>query len=149
MTIVSDIIAKAGEEAGQHGDAISETARQQIDCLLDMMIGDCEDISGGVVSASDGHAIAERLQGGLDKHRFAAMSSALLALSDNVVRETHEGSVKNVLIQSDEGNVLILHAGDRRLLTVFCRANANLGMSLSHASKCAADIADLNLNPGA
>lgn len=146
MTIVSEIIEMASGEAGQQGGAVSEAARQELEGLLGLMLSDCDDISGGVISASDGHAIAERLQSGLDKHRFAAMSSALLALSDNVARETHDGGVKNVLIQSDSGNVLILHAGNQRLLTVFCRANANLGMSLSHASKCAAEIAELNLN---
>ncbi len=145
MTFVSDIIDKASEEGTEHEDTVSTEVQDKLSVLLTEMLDNCEDLHGAMVSASDGRALAERLQSGLDKHRFAAMSSALLALSDNVIRETHSGSIKNVLIQSDEGNVFIMHAGSGLLLTVFSKADANLGMSLAHANQAAATIAALNL----
>jgi len=147
MTFISDMVDKVSEEGIQHEDTVSSEIRHTLSATLCEMLDDCGDMLGAMVSANDGRALAERLQSGLDKHRFAAMSSALLALSDNVIRETHGGNIKNVLIQSDDGNVFILHAGNGLLLTVFSRPDANLGMSLAHASKGAADIAALNLNP--
>lgn len=145
MSFLDDMIDKVSEEGIRHEDDVSPQGHKQLDAILAEMLDDCGDMRGAMVSASDGRALAERLQSGLDKHRFAAMSSALLALSDNVIRETHGGSIKNVLIQSDDGNVFILHAGNGLLLTVFCQADANLGLSLAHAGKGAADIAALNL----
>ncbi len=145
MTFISDMVDKVSEEGSKHEDTVSSDIRHTLSATLCEMLDDCGDMLGAMVSANDGRALAERLQSGLDKHRFAAMSSALLALSDNVIRETNGGSIKNVLIQSDDGNVFILHAGNGLLLTVFSQPDANLGMSLAHASKGAADIAALNL----
>jgi len=147
MSFLDDMIDKVSEEGNRHGDDVSPQGHERLDAILSEMLDDCGDLSGAMVSASDGRALAQRLQSGLDKHRFAAMSSALLALSDNVIRETHGGEIKNVLIQSDDGNVFILHAGSGLLLTVFSRPDANLGMSLAHANKGATDIAALNLHP--
>ena len=146
MTLVNDIIDKVSEECGDDENPLSHDGHARLDDLLQTLLEDCDDLHGAMISATDGHAIAERLQAGLDRHRFAAMSSALLALGDNVIRETHNGSIKNVLIQSDAGNVFILHAGQGLLLTVFSRPDANLGMSLAHANRCAADIAALDLH---
>jgi len=145
MSFLDDMINKVSEEVQQHEDDVPAQGHAQLAAILTGMLDDCEDLNGAMVSASDGRALAERLRSGLDKHRFAAMSSALLALSDNVIRETHGGAIKNVLIQSDDGNVFILHAGSGLLLTVFSRPDANLGMSLAHANKGANDIAALNL----
>ena len=145
MTLVSDMIDKVSEEGTQHEDTVSAEVRNKLAAVLSEMLDDCDDVLGAMVSANDGRALAEQLQAGLDKHRFAAMSSALLALSDNVIRETHNGTIKNVLIQSDGGNVFIMHAGSGLLLTVFSKADANLGMSLAHANNGAAAIAALNL----
>jgi predicted regulator of Ras-like GTPase activity (Roadblock/LC7/MglB family) len=73
------------------------------------------------------------------------MSSALLALSDNLIKESNNGTIKNVLIESDGGNVFIMHAGWNLLLTVFTDASTNLGMSLAHAKKTADQIESLNI----
>ena len=145
MSFLDDMIDKVSEEGTRHEDEVPAEGHAQLDAILAGMLDDCEDLNGAMVSASDGRALAERLQSGLDKHRFAAMSSALLALSDNVIRETHGGTIRNVLIQSDDGNVFILHAGSGLLLTVFSRPDANLGMSLAHANRGAGEIAALNL----
>ena len=140
MTLVAEIIDKVSEEGLSHRSEVSKVIQAKINHILDAVMSDYTEIKGAIVSGSDGLAWAERLQEGFDQARFAAMSSALLGLSDNVVKEAHSGSVKNVLIQSDDGNIFVLHAGDNLLLTVFCKASANLGLSLAHASKAAGDI---------
>ncbi len=146
MTFVTDIIDKANEEGASHPTDISRRFQDQLSNILAEVIDDCADIVSAMVSSSDGMAWAQKLQGDLDPHRFAAMSSALLALADNVIRETHEGAVRDVLIQSDAGNVFIMHAGSNLLLTVFSTATNNIGMPLAHTRKGAEDIAALNLD---
>jgi len=149
MTFVSDIVDKISEEGENHPAEVSRVVQTGLSKILSEMLDGCTDIAGAMISSSDGLAWAERLQQGLDPHRFAAMSSALLALADNVTKEVHSGAVKDVLIQSDDGNVFIMHAGNNLLLTVFSKAASNIGMPLAHARKAAEDIAALNLNPGA
>lgn len=96
-----------------------------------------------MVSSIDGIAWAERLRKGFDQHRFAAMSSALLALSDNLAREGQKGATQNVLIEGDKGKIFVMHAGENLLLTVFTGSSANLGMSLAHAKQAAEKISYL------
>jgi predicted regulator of Ras-like GTPase activity (Roadblock/LC7/MglB family) len=145
MSLGSHSIEEPGEEATLPPERVSRVVQARLGRILAELTADCSDIIGAMVSSTDGRAWAEHLQQGLDRHRFAAMSSALLALGDNVVNEIHSGSVKNILIQSDTGNVYVLHAGSDLLLTVFATATTNIGMSLAHARNAAEEIAALNL----
>lgn len=128
-------------------EEISRVVRAKLGKILVEMSADCRDIIGAIVSSSDGMAWAEHLPTDMQQHRFAAMSSALLALSDNVIQEALNSTIKDVLLQSDDGNIFIIHAGNDLLLTVFSSATTNIGMPLAHARKVAEDIAELNLQP--
>jgi len=146
MAFVTNIIDKASKEEEPHPTDISQLFQDQLSSILTGLVEDCADITSAMVSSSDGMAWAQKLRDDLDPHRFAAMSSALLALADNVIRETHEGTVRDVLIQSGAGNVFIMHAGSSLLLTVFSTATNNIGMPLAHARKGAEDIVALDLD---
>ncbi len=127
-------------------EQVSKVVQRTLTKILTEMMDDCLDIVGAMVSSADGLAWAQKLQPGLDHHRFAAMSSALLALGDNVIKESHDGSTKNLLIESDKGNVFVMHVGKTLLLTIFTRASSNLGMSLAHARKAIEEIAELDVD---
>ena len=118
-------------------EQVSKVVQRTLTNILTEMMDDCLDIVGAMVSSADGLAWAQKLQPGLDHHRFAAMSSALLALGDNVIKESHNGSTQNVLI---------MHVGKTLLLTVFTRASSNLGMSLAHARKAIEEISELEVD---
>jgi predicted regulator of Ras-like GTPase activity (Roadblock/LC7/MglB family) len=127
-------------------EQVSKVVQRTLTNILTEMMDDCLDIVGAMVSSADGLAWAQKLQPGLDHHRFAAMSSALLALGDNVIKESHDGSTQNVLIESDKGNVFVMHIGKTLLLTVFTRASSNLGMSLAHARRAIEEISELEVD---
>jgi len=133
-----------GQASTQH--SVSRVVQAKLHSYLNEMLSMCSDIIGAMVSNSDGLAWSQQLQAGLDPHRFAAMSSALLALSDNLMRETNQGTPKNVLIESDSGNIFVMHAGTNLLLTIFTSSTTNLGMPLAYAKKAADEIAAMNIN---
>ncbi len=139
MQIIDQVIDRLSREAGD-GPAPAPV-REAIGQVIDQMIQFAEDIDGAIVSSADGVAWAERLPAGLDRHRFAAMSGALLALCDTLAREGARGEPRNVLIEGEGGRIFLLHAGPRLLLTVFTRAGANLGVCLAHARQAAETIA--------
>ncbi len=143
MDQLSQVIDKVSHDSAEHDPEISRVIQAGLNNMLDELIEDCGDIVGAMVSGADGIAWADRLRPELDRHRFAAMSSALLALADNLMRETNDGTPRNVMVESDAGNIFIMHAGDSLLLTVFTRAEANLGMPLAHARKTAEEIGAL------
>lgn len=143
MDQLSQVIDDVTQESATQDLDISRVIQTGLNNMLDELIEDCGDIVGAMISGADGIAWADRLRPELDRHRFAAMSSALLALADNLMRETNEGTPRNVMIESDAGNIFVMHAGTNLLLTVFTRAEANLGMPLAHARKTAEEIGAL------
>ena len=145
MQLVSDIIERLSGESVSHAEDVSTNIRHRLTEILNELVSAGSGTTGCMISSSDGIAWAQHLQPGFDQHRFAAMSSALLALSDNLCDETHEGSIKNVVIEGDKGRVLVMHAGANLLLTVFTTHSATLGMSLAHAKRAAEAIASLRL----
>ena len=146
MGVISEFIDKVSDESAHHSNGVSKVVQAKLKEILRQMINNCNDIVGAMVSSSDGLAWAEELQQGLDQHRFAAMSSALLALSDTLIKETHQSTPKNVFIESDAGNVFVMHAGSNLLLTIFTKAATHIGMPLAFAKRATDEISGLNLN---
>ena len=146
MESISKIIDKVSDESASHSNDVSRVIQKKLTYILSNLISGCNEITNAMISSSDGIAWASYLNEGLDQHRFAAMSSALLALSDNLITETNKGKTKNVILESSEGNVFVMHAGSNLLLTVFTKSGANLGMPLAHAKKASEEIENLNIN---
>lgn len=146
MDVIEEILRHqdtANEPQNDGADEGSRVLRAHLARILAALHDDCAEVIGSIVSGVDGIAWAERLPAEFDQNRFAAMSSALLALSDNLIREASGGSPRKVLIESEGGNVFLMHAGSRLLLTVFTRPDSSLGMSLAHANHAVDQIAAL------
>lgn len=145
MEFVSEIVNLVHEEGAANQGQVSRVIQVKLTSILKDLMEGSGGIVGCMLSSKDGFAWAEQLQSGMDRHRFAAMSSALLAVSDNLVKESHGGTPKDVLIESDKGNLFVMHAGSNLLLTVFTDTGSNLGLSLAHARKATEEVAVLNL----
>lgn len=141
MDVVSEIIQNKQQD--KSGIELTDAIRDRLNEVLLTMSRKCGDIAGCMLCSVDGLAWAEQLQPELDQNRFAAMSSALLALSDNLGREASNGTIRKVLIEAEAGSVFVMHAGHRLVLTVFTRAGANLGLPLAHANRAIEDIGSI------
>jgi predicted regulator of Ras-like GTPase activity (Roadblock/LC7/MglB family) len=141
MEMLSKVIDQISTNSSSLHEDETGILHNEISSVLDELMGNSEAIDGVMVSSSDGIAIGEHMRDGLDQHRFAAMSSALLALSDSLAKEGNKGITQNVLIEGEQGRVFLMHAGSSLLLTVFVQASTNLGISLAHANQAAEKIA--------
>ena len=143
MSLVSDIIDQVSSDSSAHSSDVSRTARERLTGLLTELHDASSDVIGSVISSNDGIAWAQRLNPGYDEHRFAAMSSTLLALGDTFAKETDKGLINSVLIEGIGGNVYVMHAGPSLVLTIITRKNSNLGMTLAYARQTVEKIAEL------
>ncbi len=146
METISEFIDNVSEEQSSHTPEISRVIQAKLNNILSEMIEACTEITGAMVSSSDGMAWAEKLPQGLDPNRFAAMSSAMLALSDTMMKETQNTKPKNVFLEGDAGMIFIMHAGNNLLLTIFTIATKQIGMPLAHAKKASEEISQLKLD---
>ncbi len=140
MGLVTEVIERLSEESELHSDNVSQTIREKMSQVLDELISEDSGFFGATISSIDGIAWAENIAPGFDKHRFAAMSSSLLAISDELASEVERGATNNVLIEGEAGKILIMHAGPLLLLTIFTKKDLTLGMALAHAKVAAGKI---------
>ena len=141
---MNNILEQISGSTSSHAVNYSDEVAQQLKTILNDMTQKTSDFSGAMLSSVDGIAWAEKLPQGFDKHRFAAMSSAFLALSDNLSAEAGTGNTENAIIEGLAGKIFILHAGQNLLLTVFIRADANFGMTLAYAKQAIEDIMSIH-----
>ncbi len=135
MTIENDISSLVERISSNGTSGLTEEFRSQMNVLLHELVEESSDIVGALVTSSDGHAWGQVLPPGFDGKRFAAMSSALMALSDTLAREAKKGPTVNVMVEGMEGNIYVLHAGKNLSLTVFTNIKPNLGLTLAQARR--------------
>ena len=141
MNLLNQAIDKISGDHALTENGVSPEVSQQFLMILEDMMERGEDINAAMVSSLDGIAWADKLGKDFDQHRFAAMSGALLALSDNLAKEGEKGLTNNVLLEGEMGNIFLLHAGAGFVLTVFTKSKNNMGMSLAHAKIASQSIA--------
>ncbi len=95
------------------------------------------DIEASACISSDGYAMASVLGQGVDPDRFAAMCASLLALARRAAQEVQRGHLKLVLVEGEQGVMLLVQAGPHAILAVAAKPSNNLGMIFLESRKVA------------
>lgn len=98
------------------------------------------DVQGVAVVTGDGLPLATVLDNGADPDRFGAMCASLLALAAQAAQEIDRGRLRQVLIEGEEGTMLIVRAGDETVLAVAAGQSINTGRLFLEARKVAGDV---------
>lgn len=99
------------------------------------------DVQGVAVVTGDGLPLATVLDNGADPARFGAMCASLLALAAQAAKEIDRGRLRQVLIEGDDGAMLIVRAGEEAVLAVAAGQSINTGRLFLEARKVAEDVA--------
>lgn len=95
------------------------------------------DIEASACISSDGFNLAAVLGEGVDPDRFGAMCAYLLALAQRAAQEVQRGNLKLVLVEGDQGVMLLVQAGPDMILALAAKPSKNLGMIFMDAKKFA------------
>lgn len=118
----------------------------KIDKLLELlrnMEATTPGIEASAVVSTEGLPIASAMPQEVDDAVVAAMASAILSVSEKVSNELVRGRLQQVLVQGDQGYVIIKGAGEIALLTVLARNNANLGLILMVLKRVSEEVKKL------
>src|SRR5512143_1707309 len=85
------------------------------------------DIEASACISSDGYTLAAVLGEGVDPDRFGAMCASLLALAHRAAQEIQRGNLKLVLVEGEQGVMLLVQAGPDAILAVAAKPSNNLG----------------------
>ncbi len=95
------------------------------------------DIEASACISSDGYSMASVLGQGVDADRFSAMCASLLALAHRAAQEIQRGNLKLVLVEGEQGVMLLVQAGPDAILAVAAKPSKNLGMIFLDSRKVA------------
>ena len=106
----------------------AQNRAQRLQDVLETLTTRTPDVLGASIVSSDGLLIARVLPTGSEEASIGGMASILHSLGSRVVGELRLGSLKRVMINGEDGNVLMVRAGDGALLITLMRRDAALGL---------------------
>ncbi len=92
-------------------------------------------LEGASLVSSDGLPVSSVLKPGMEEDRIAAMSAAILSLSERVAEELRKGLLEQITIKGHEGYVVLTGIGQDAVLVVLADNNAKLGLILMEIRK--------------
>jgi predicted regulator of Ras-like GTPase activity (Roadblock/LC7/MglB family) len=100
------------------------------------------DIEASACISSDGFSLAAVLGENVDPDRFGAMCASLLALAHRAAQEVQRGNLKLVLVEGEQGVMLLVQAGPNTILAIAAKPSKNLGMIFMDAKKFAKKLVE-------
>jgi predicted regulator of Ras-like GTPase activity (Roadblock/LC7/MglB family) len=122
---------------------IDPNTPDSLDDLLKKLLGAIPEVKSAAIVSAEGLPIASALPQGVDETRIAAMTAALLSLSERAIIEMDKGNFDQLYIKGDSGYLLILQAGPNAVLTVSTTSEVRLGLILLDCRRTCEKIAQL------
>src|SRR5437667_411477 len=97
-------------------------------------------VLGATIARRDGILIAHALPKTMDPKKIAAMTAAIVGTSEMATIQLAQGRFVRAIIESDEGKLLSLGAGDEALLVALVYDDANLGLVLLALERAAKQV---------
>ena len=111
-----------------------------LNSILRQLNASSSDIEASACISSDGLHLASLLNNDVDPDRYSAMCASLLALANRTAKEVQRGCLKLVLVEGEQGVMLLVQAGKDSILAIAAKPNRNLGMIFLSAKKFAQKI---------
>ncbi len=113
---------------------------EQLNRVLRSLQSGSRDVEACVLISEDGLVIASALPKHIQDMRVAGMSATMLSLGQRASTELERGKLTKVLIQGDNGYVVMLSVGNGTLLLVITTHDAKLGLIFLDMDSAAAEI---------
>jgi predicted regulator of Ras-like GTPase activity (Roadblock/LC7/MglB family) len=92
--------------------------KTSLEDLLKDIMDNIEGVKAAQLTADTGQPLASILPSSADDMRLAAMTAALCSLSERAIGEMGLGEFEQSYVKGSKGYLLILHAGEDRVLSV-------------------------------
>jgi len=122
---------------------LDESTPDTLDDLLKKLLGAIPEVKAAAIVSAEGLPIASALPQGVDETRIAAMTAALLSLSERAIIEMNKGDFDQLYVKGSSGYLLILQAGPNAVLTVSTTQDVRLGLILLDCRRTCEKIAQL------
>ncbi|MBA7513800.1 hypothetical protein ES705_05818 [subsurface metagenome] len=114
-----------------------------LDDILKRLLGAIPEVKSAAIVSAEGLPIASALPQGIDETRIAAMTAALLSLSERAIIEMAKGDFDQLYIKGSNGYLLVMQAGPNAVLTVSTTKEVRLGLILLDCRRTCEKISQL------
>jgi len=112
-------------EMNFHADTL-----EGLDDLLKELLEAIPEVKAAAIVSAEGLPIASALPQGVDDTKFAAMTAAMLSLSETTLSEMVTGDFDQLYIKGSSGYLLVKKAGPNSVLMLSTTSEVRLGYSL-------------------
>lgn len=109
--------------------------------ILSQLNSTTADIQASAIISKDGLVMAALLDDNLDEDRVAAMTTAVYAQANRILREIHLGKLRQVLVTAEQGYALVTATAELTLLLTLLKKDASLGFIFLSCARSAEKIA--------
>jgi hypothetical protein len=95
------------------------------------------------VVSREGILVAYDMPPDVHAETFAAMAAIMLNAAETAALELHEAPPDRLIVETDEGKLVVAGAGERMMLVALIEARAGLGHVIVEMSKAIARIRDI------
>jgi hypothetical protein len=120
-----------------------ETISDQLNYVLDQFETNVPHVEATAIVSTDGLVIASRLPSGVDEERIGAMGAAILSISHRSGEELERGEMKRVLIEGDQGYIMIRSVGVDAVLVALVGNRVKLGMLFYECKRCVGRLSEI------
>ncbi|MEM7794380.1 MAG: roadblock/LC7 domain-containing protein [Cyanobacteria bacterium P01_C01_bin.118] len=103
-----------------------DTAKLQ--STLHQFVSGTSDIEGAALVTTDGLPLVSVLPGHMDEERVAAMSAALLSLSERIGSELIRGGITQIALDGTDGYSMLTSCGEEAILLVLATRMVKKGI---------------------
>lgn len=114
--------------------------------IVDKLLTDLKNIGGVEACAAasrDGLLIRANMQKELYIDSMVAMSATILGAAETATTQVQKGVPNRVIVETDNGRLIVVGAGHKALLIVLTSQDTGLGLILLELEKSAAKLKEL------
>jgi len=115
----------------------------QLNLVLDRFEANVAHVEATAIFNTDGLVIASRLPSSVDEERIGAMSAAILSISNRSIDELSRGTMKQILVEGNDGSLLIRSVGEDAVLVAMVGSQIKLGMLFYECTRCVKKIGEI------
>ena len=122
---------------------MAQTLSDQLNLIMNQFERNVPQVQATAIVSTDGLVIASRLPDQVEEDRVGAMGAAILSISSRSGDELARGEMVRVLIEGENGYLLIRSIGDDAILVALADKDVRLGMLFYECRQCIEKIAEI------
>jgi len=116
------------------------TISDQLNAVMGEFERNVTHVQATAIVSTDGLVIASRLPHTVEEDRIGAMGAAILLISSRSGQELDRGEMERVLIEGENGYILLHSIGADAILIALVDKDVRLGMLFYECKKCIAKL---------